>query len=217
MLRPQAWQLAKVAAIIIVASAIVVGAAALGASHRSPRRDPGGHMLLFTHGDPAGLGPMLASLEPARRAGSISAFRADVRPGDLLIIDRSAFGEVDHAFLQKQLVAGHPIMALNVQLSELVDASGYVTVLAGDDATAAKALRAMYNGRTGDASGFYGIVWVSGPSNVGCSWNGTVGGFVRDGLYRAHIHEAVLEAQRLTIDLHGTAVPLENLCGGPPS
>jgi hypothetical protein len=142
MLVPDARRLAKVAAIIAVALVIAAVAGALGASHRSPRRDPDSHMLLFTHGDPVGLGPMLASLDPARRAGSMSAFRADVRPGDLLIIDRSAFGEVDHAFLEKQLVAGHPIMALNVQMSDLVDATGYVTVLAGDDATAAKALRA---------------------------------------------------------------------------
>ncbi len=106
-------------------------------------------------------------------------------------------------------------MALNVQMSDLVDASGYVTVLAGDEASAANALRAMYDARIDDESGFYGILWVSAPNTSGCSWNGSTGGSVHDGLYKAAIHEAVLEAQRLT-DLQGTVVPLETLCGGPP-
>ena len=200
-------RLLTLAALLLAA---VVAGAATGRMH-----DPDAHasnVVLFTHGEPAGLGPMLDQLSGAHRVASFDVLRSALRPGMLLIIDRSTFDDVPQPFLARWLAEGHPIMALNVPVDTLSARADFAGALGIRDTKFAEIWKANTRLSTPlTRDDYYCGIYVTKPDRSGVWHSGSIQGDVRDNLYRGHLTQMSLMARGETELPGGRIVPLDAL------
>ena len=204
-----------IAVLVLVAVVIVLlnlnhrqATATLGGSSAASANLEGGPIVLLSKDAPAVPDDAAALLSTARKEQSVEALQPSLHSGELLVIDESAFAGVPSDFLHAQLLAGRPIVGLNIALSDLSDRSGYLEALGQ--------VEPMYKqytklpARPGEP--FYSIVSLVTVSGIVHS--GDLQANFSDHLFKAHLHQARLEAQGLTFipaEGGGKVVPLSAL------
>jgi len=210
-----AWGGRMVRRFLVIAAvfgvAAVTGAAV--ASTRGTHAQSGGtNIVLFTHGDPQHLDGMAAALASARRVSTHHALRDAAGPGTLIVVDQSAWDSVDETFLREWVAAGHPVMALNVGLSDLMAKGGFRDALAQRDARFAQIYdSAAREPATPSQLGFYSGIYVGRPDENGVWHNGSFQLYERDHLDAPTLRKYALLAGGLTSTPDGRIVPLSDL------
>ncbi len=92
-----------------------------------------GNVVLLSAGTPAIPAAALPALAGIRRVSTPAELYRAARPGDVIVIDKSLFPQVDRAFLKGALANGLPIVALNVSERDLAQATGYVDAVGARD------------------------------------------------------------------------------------
>jgi hypothetical protein len=201
---------------LVLVSLAFIGLAAtiaIGAEHRGRASAALGgsapDIVLFSKGDPFATSVAPAALAKAHKAATSAEFEQATGPHSVLVIDRSAWAEVDPAFLRGRLQAGLPIYAINVSLAELSAATGYAKSLEARDPATAAALR--FPPAPDGAS--YSFVWISQPDESNGSWHNAMGqDDLSSRLLAANLHNSGLLAQRLALlPETGEVVPLSQL------
>jgi len=149
-----------------------------------------GAILLLAKGELEVPDSARTALEGSRRVETSAELANNLRPGDLLIIDRSAVSDADPAILREQLKAGRPIFALNVPLEELVVLTGYL------EESGMTLEEARVPARTDKPS--YSFVWVSQRDERGVWHNSKAQKDFASGLFKADLNSYALRASGLT-------------------
>jgi len=198
------------AATLIVCSIVAIGVMA-ARRDRPASATPGvSNVLLVADRDPQIPAEALDILRNATRRNSADT---SVPAGSVLVIDASALGAIAPADLHARLNAGIPIVALNVPLAALEEASGYSATLASrENATAGGQGSAIAPGAIDPP--LYSFVWVSVPDANGVWYSGDGQKDFRSlKLFAADIRSWSLKAQGLTAapDGSGAIIRLEDL------
>lgn len=166
---------------------------ALGAPTPAPASRPlVTNVVLFTKREPDMPAKDAAALADARRVDSMTALQAELRSNDLLVIDRSAFDEVDSAFLRQEFRSGRPVIGINISQEELSQRGGFLD--------AAGEINPLFKAYTR----FPGPLPKPGYSHLYVSMSGSHIGFgggqawFSDNLFRGNLHRYGLLADGLT-------------------
>lgn len=178
-----------------------------GRARDSVSATPGSNanVVLLSDGAPAIPAAEVPSLAGTRHVSTPADLYRTIRPGDVIVIDKNLFPQVDRAFLRMALMNGLPIVALNVPERDLWEASGYV------DAVSARnpMMRAYMRPAAPFSTPFYSFVWISRPDPRGTWWNGDGQKDLVLGYLAATLREYGLRAQGLTQRAGGKIVPLD--------
>lgn len=182
--------LAGVIALTVVAT---MGAVAAIRQGDSASAVPEAQTVVFARAESRDQSGTLAALAGARRVSTFDELKALVEPGSLLVIDHSAFADIDPRFLRQWLRMGVPIIGLDVPLSDLAEASGYLDTLEEINPMFV-ASRRLPPAPSGDS---YSFVWVATDP---ARHSGAGQKDMSSGLFSADLGRLSLAARGLVLD-----------------
>ncbi len=164
-----------------------------------------GNVVLLSVGTPVIPQAALPALAGTRNVSTPAELYQVARPGDVIVIDKNLFPQVDRAFLKGALANGLPIVALNVSERDLAQATGYVDAVGARDP-----LMLKYMKLPAPFVGFsYSYVWLSLPGSQGVWYNGDGQKDFTSSSFAASLRSYSLMARGLTERPGGQIVPLD--------
>lgn len=164
-------------------------------------------IVLYSKGEPVGIGDGAAALVKARRVASRAEFEQAVGTQSVIVIDSSAMADIDPQFLHAKLAAGLPIFGLNVSRADLDKAARYVDSLSARDPMFA----AERPFAAPPPHPFYSFVWMSQIAPNGAWWSDDGEKDFGSRLFAPELNSHVLLAQHLAVLGSSEIVPLEQL------
>jgi hypothetical protein len=197
---------------ILVASCVLLSVVAgAGITGRTLSRAQDNNVILLTHASETDESALARQLSPAQRVSSVSDLQATVKPDSLVVIDRSAFADEDNGFVRDWVAQGHPVIALDVPLADLMGKAGYRDAIAARDESFVKIYdSAQRLPALPSEAGYYSGLYVTTPDANGVWHNGSFQQYEREGLFGPEIESYSLIARGLT-KRHGRIVPMTDL------